>query len=327
MLKRSCGVLLALLLAATSPTVSRAAEPEKIVLLEPGPFDSWAFAPFVVAKQKGFYADAGLDVSFHMGNGGADVAKQVGAGNADIGTGLGDTPVIVRQNGVPIRSVLLMSGHTVHQLIVRADRGINTPADLKGKKLGVTFFQDTSYYVAQALLAAGNLTRDDVSIQALGIAGVFQATANGSIDGMIGAPENGVMIEATGVKIIDTPSDEFFPGLGQAVFASDDVIAKRPEMVRRFVAATTRGIQEIMKDPTAATETFIQASPGLAEKRALIRATLEFYTRRVYPFDGRKAWSFDPERVAKLQDFYFSQKIINSKLPVEQLFTNDFVPR
>jgi NitT/TauT family transport system substrate-binding protein len=322
---RLLGGLAALASLFLSPCAN-AGELEKIILLEPAPVDTWALAPFILAKSKGYYADEGLAVTFQSANGGADVAKQVGAGNADIGTALGDTPIIVRQNGVPIRGVALMGGHAVHQLILRADRHIDKLEDLKGKKLAVSSFQDTSFYVTQAIISTAHLQRSDVGIEAVGVIGSFQVTANGATDGMVGAPESGLMIEATGVKIIDTPSDEFFPGLGQAILASDDVIAKRPAMIKHFVAATLHAISDIVKDPDAETNNFVQAVPAVAPKQAMIQATLNFYAKRVYPFDSGKVGAFDPARVAKLQDFYLSQNIIRAATPVDQLFTNDLIP-
>lgn len=57
----------------------------KVVLLLPAPAVLPAFAPFELAKAEGYYAAAGLDVSFQVAKGGVDVAKQVAVGNADFG--------------------------------------------------------------------------------------------------------------------------------------------------------------------------------------------------------------------------------------------------
>ena len=329
-MKRSWRGLSALLLGlAVLPPLSvphaRAADLEKVTLLEPAPEDTWAFTCFILAKSKGYFANHGLEVTFQLAKGGAEVAKQVGAGNAEIGTALGDTPIIVRQNGVPIRGVMLMSGHAVHQLIMRADRGFKTLADLKGKKLAVSSFQDTTFYIGKALTASAGLQPSDVSLQGFGVSGAFQATANGTTDGMIGPPEMGVQIQAAGVEIIDTPTDKYFPGLGQALMASDDMIAKRPEMLRKFVAATRDGIMDIMKDPDQAAEDFVKAAPNNKEKLPLLKKTLEFYAKNVYPFDGKTFGAFDRDRVAALQAFYHQQGVIQGELPVDQLFTNQFV--
>src|SRR5271154_1892108 len=75
---------------------------EKITYLLPAPAFLPAFGPWMLAKQRGYFAQEGLDVDFQAAQGGADAAKQVGAGNAVIGGAIGDTPIIVRANGVPV---------------------------------------------------------------------------------------------------------------------------------------------------------------------------------------------------------------------------------
>jgi NitT/TauT family transport system substrate-binding protein len=75
---------------------------EKITYLLPAPPSLPAFAPWVLAKHLGYYSEAGYDVEFVVARGGVDVAKQIGVGNAPIGGEIGDTPIIVRGNGVPV---------------------------------------------------------------------------------------------------------------------------------------------------------------------------------------------------------------------------------
>ena len=82
-----------------------AAAAEKITYLLPAPPSLPAFAPWVLAKHLGYYAEAGYDVDFVVARGGVDVAKQIGVGNAPIGGAIGDTPIIVRGNGVPVKAV------------------------------------------------------------------------------------------------------------------------------------------------------------------------------------------------------------------------------
>ena len=67
----------------TAPALAQA--PEKVTYLFPAPPILPAFGPIQLAKGKGYFTQAGLDVSFAVGRGGVDVAKQVGAGNAPLG--------------------------------------------------------------------------------------------------------------------------------------------------------------------------------------------------------------------------------------------------
>jgi NitT/TauT family transport system substrate-binding protein len=117
---------------------------ETITYLFPAPPSLPAFGPIRLAKGKGYFSEAGIDVNFAVGRGGVDVAKQVGAGNAPLGGIVADGPIMVRQNGVPIKIVAVFGGHGFMQLVVREDSGVQKPADLKGKTISVMSFQDTT---------------------------------------------------------------------------------------------------------------------------------------------------------------------------------------
>ena len=110
---------------------------EKITYLFPAPPILPAFGPIQIAKGKGYFSQAGLDVNYAVGRGGVDVAKEVGAGNVPLGGIVADGPIVVRQNGVPVKIVALFGGKGFMQLVVRADSGIQKPADLAIERSGV----------------------------------------------------------------------------------------------------------------------------------------------------------------------------------------------
>lgn len=314
----------ALMLVVGLGATGMAAAAEKLVYLFPAPSFLPAFAPFMLAKAQGYYAAEDLDVEFVVGKGGADVAKQVGAGNADLGGGIGDTSIIVRPNGVPVKSVAVLGGRALTQLVTRADSGVQTPADLKGKTIAVMSYQDTTFYALLGALAAFNLTKDDVSAQAVGPAGVSKLMITGDAQAAAAVPEWGAAIEDAGVAIKWFAVDEYFPGMAQAIIASDAAIAKKPRAIRGFVQATLKALAEIMQDPKAAAKAYVAAVPQHAGKEASMEKILAYYAEKVYP--GQKVLGeMDEARLAKLQDFYFSQGIIRTKSPVADLYTNQFV--
>ncbi|NIR39350.1 MAG: ABC transporter substrate-binding protein, partial [Actinobacteria bacterium] len=55
--------------------------------------------------------------------------------------------------------------------------------------------------------------------------------------------------------------EEYFPHMAQAICASDETIARQPDLVRRFVRASLKGLKDIMDDPNAAAEAFAQHVP------------------------------------------------------------------
>jgi NitT/TauT family transport system substrate-binding protein len=314
--------VLGLGLAATTAPGAIAAE--TITYLFPAPPILPAFGPIQIAKGKGYFAQAGLDVNFAVGRGGVDVAKQVGAGNAPLGGIVGDGPIMVRQNGVPIKIVAMFGGKGFMQLVVREDSGIEKPADLKGKTISVMSYQDTTFYALLGLLASAGLTQDDVNIQAVGPTGVWEFVAAGKSAGMAGVPDWIPPVQAAGVKVKVIPTDQFFPHMAQGIGASDQVIKERPELVRRFVQAALHGMKDIIDDPDKAAADFVTFVPEWKGKETAVKSAFHYYVDLVYPGQTRLG-EVNGERLGKLQDFYLAKGIIQKKSPMEDLYTNEFI--
>src|SRR3984893_14327941 len=162
---------------------------ERVIYLLPAPIYLPAFGPWIVARERGYYAAEVLDIQFETARGGADVAKQIGVGNAVIGGAMGDTPIIVRGNGVPVRSVAVLGGHGLMQLVVHAGSDIKQPAHLKVKTATLPFFQEPTFYATLGMLAAVGLTKDDLNIQATGPANIWKFFHARKADAMAGVPD------------------------------------------------------------------------------------------------------------------------------------------
>jgi NitT/TauT family transport system substrate-binding protein len=303
---------------------SQALANEKITYLFPAPPLLPAFGPIQLAKGKGYFSQAGLDVTYAVGRGGVDVAKEVGAGNVPIGGIVADAPIIVRQNGVPVKMVAVFGGKGFMQLVVRADSGIEKPADLKGKTITVMSYQDTTFYALLGLLASVGLTKDDVDIESAGPVGVWQMVATGKSAGMAGVPDWIPPVEAAGVKVKVMPTDDYFPHMAQAIAVSDQVIKDKPDMVRAFVKAAIHGMKDIMDDPAAAATDFVKFVPEWQGKEGQVKEAFDYYDKLVYP-GQQTLGAIDPARLSKLQDFYLAKGIIQKKTPVDELYTNQFV--
>jgi NitT/TauT family transport system substrate-binding protein len=297
---------------------------ETITYLFPAPPLLPAFGPIRLAQGKGYFQQAGLTVNFATGRGGVDVAKQVGAGNAPLGGIVADGPIMVRQNGVPIKIVAVFGGRGFMQLVVREDSGIQKPADLKGKTISVMSFQDTTYYALLGLLASVGLTQDDLNIQSAGPAGVWEFVATGKSAGMAGVPDWIPPVQAAGTKVRVIATDEFFPHMAQGIGVSDQVLKEKPDLVGRFVRAALHGMKDIVDDPGKAADAFVEYVPEWKGREGAVKATFNYYATLVYPGQKRLG-EVDAERLARLQDFYLAKGIIQRKTPVEELYSNQFI--
>jgi NitT/TauT family transport system substrate-binding protein len=315
---------LALAAAMVAVAQPARAQTEEVTYLLPAAAFLPAFGPWMLAQARGYYAQEGLKVNFVVAKGGVDVAKQVGAGNAQIGGAIGDTPIIARAQGIPVKAVAVLGGRSLTQLVVHDGKGINGPKDLKGKTITTMAYQDTTFFALQGMLAAAGLTKADVDAQAAGPAGVWQLFAAGKADAMAAVPDWIVSATQAGAKVKVFSSDDYFKSMAQAILVSDETIQKRPELVRKLVRATLKGMQDIMKDPAAAARDYANAVPQHKGKEASVEAVFKLYNTYVYP--GQKVLgAMDPERLAAVQKFYVKEGIVAKETPIAELYTNQFV--
>jgi NitT/TauT family transport system substrate-binding protein len=299
---------------------------DKVTFLLPAPAVLPAFAPYQLAKSQGYYAAQGLDVTFQVVKGGVDVAKQVAVGNAEFGGASGDTAIIVRPNGVPVKGVALLGGQALAQLIVRKGTNIKNFADLKGKTIGVLSYQESAYYNLLGVLANAGLKRSDVHIEAVGPAGLVQLMTAKRLDAICAAPDFGVAIKHAGVEVNYLSINKAFPAMAQAVVASDDIIKKQPKLVRGFVQATLRAIRGIIADPHKAAQAFVAAIPQQKGKEKSVEAIMRRYVELVYPLDkGMALGAFEPARIEAVEEFYRANNIIRTAVPASSVYTNAFV--
>lgn len=311
--------------ALALPALRPAAAQEAVTYLLPAPPFLPAFAPHQIALRRGYYAAEGLTVSFQAGQGGANVATQVGAGNAALGGAVGDTTMIVRANGVPVRAVALLGGRSLFHIAARKAAGIGGIAGLRGKRVGVINVQDSGFYALLGVLAAHGMRRTDLQIQAVGPAGVTQLMIAGSLDAIVSVPEWTDAIQEANVEVDSFDMNAFFPAMAQVVMSSDATIQRRPAVVRGFCRAVLRAVRESMQDPAAATRDYVAQVPQHQGREAAIERIIRRYATEVYPTDNPGALGrFDAERVRTVQRFYLDNEIVRTAVPVEDLFTNEF---
>ena len=300
------------------------AQSTDVTYLLPAPPNSPAFAPWIIAQQKGYYAARNLNMTFIAAQGGVDVAKQIGAGNAMLGGAIGDTPIVVRANGIPVRAVAVLGAGGVTMIATNAAENINSITDLKGKTMTVMSYSDTTYYALLASLRKAGLSKTDVNIQAAGPSGVWQLFSADKSQAMAGVPDWVVNAEEAGVKIKLIPQAQIFESMAQAILASDDAIEHHPQIVRDVVQATLQGMNDIIQDPKAAAATFAKAVPAYAGKEASLEKVFKLYVEHVYAnqvVPGR----IDPARLETVRQFYVSEGIVTQEPKLDDLYTNQFI--
>ena len=253
LVSRACAAATVAMLAA-GPALAQGAE--KITFVTDFGFNG-RHAYYFVALEKGYYKDTGLDVTIVRGQGSADAVKQVAAGTAQIGFADAAAVILGRGNdNVPVKLVAMVYAKPPHAIYVLKDSGIKTPKDLEGKSIADTAFSAVpkmfdAYAKAAKIdgskvkwvVAAGDALPGMLS---LGRAdGIGQFTVGEPLLQKAAAPK-----EIVALSYADVGLDYYSNG----IIATDATLQGKPDLVKKFVAATMRGLDDAMKNTKAAGE-------------------------------------------------------------------------
>lgn len=265
MIKRSVLKSLLALTAATALGHAVAQTPIKFQL-------DWRFegpsALFLLPTAKGYFKDAGLDVTVDSGNGSGAAVTRVASGSYDMG--FADMAALMEFHAnnpeapnKPV-AVMVVYNNTPASVMALKKSGIKTPADLSGKKLGAPVF-DAGRKAFPIFAKANNIS--NVAWTAMDPPLRETMLVRGDVDAITGFTFTSLLnIEARGVKIDDVVAfqypDHGVKLYGNAIIASPKMLAEHPEAVRAFLKAFTKGVQDVIADPAAAIQ-YVKARDGI----------------------------------------------------------------
>lgn len=321
-------VPLALVLAACSAGASPSPSARTPLVVGLGYIPSVQFAPYYLAQRNGYYADAGLEVTFdHRTD--QDIVPLVGQGTMDIGNADGTSVIPAVSQGISIRYIATIYGSFPSIVFAKASSGITTAADLEGKKLGIPGRYGSSWYMLQALLGSVGLTPEDLEINEYPLYGQGAALAEGAIDAATGFANNEpVQLELSGEEAVVLHVDDTIALPGPGLIAGTATLDAKGDAIRAFVAATLRAMDEIAADPQKGLEAAIAEVPELAQARdtqlAILEATIETWRGRLTVSDGfgaidREGWS---DSVAFMTDL----GVVPNAVGVDDLVDDGYLP-
>lgn len=232
-------------------------------------------AAYWVAKEKGYYAEKGLDVTLESSKGSGDSIAKVDTGRAD--AGLADAAVIVgsRARGTTVKVVGIIFDSSPMNFFSKADSAINTPADLKGKTIGAPA-GDSQRLMWPAFARINNLDVNDINWVNIEPTAKYAALAEGRADAVTDYTTGFPMAEkAVGEgKVVSLNwADYGFELYAMSIMASEATMKDRPDALKGFLEASYKGWQDVMSDPEAAMAIYKKAVPEIDE--VALRANME----------------------------------------------------
>jgi NitT/TauT family transport system substrate-binding protein len=224
-------------------------------------------APWFVAREKGFYAKRGLNVTIQPGTGSADTIRTIAAGGADVGFANVSTAIVGRSRGTPIVSVAQL-GYIAVTVLWREDTDIKTLKDLEGKSWAISPGQ-AQWFLLPALARINNIDFKSIKIEEtapplqpaalLAKKADFITMFRASNDEVaeLAAAKQGIRLKR--IHMRDAGLDIY----GSALIVKEEDLKRRPEMIRAYVEGTMEGLRYTRDHQEEALRILLKLKPEL----------------------------------------------------------------
>lgn len=269
-------------------------------------------APLVVAQEKGFFKDAGLEVTLTAPADPNDPPKLVAAGGADIAVSYQPQLILQVAEELPLVRVGTLVSTPLNSVVVLRDGPVKTLKDLKGRKVGYSIagFEDA---LLGAMLEKQGLSLKDVELVNVNFS-LSPSLLSGQVDAVVGAFRN---FELNQMEIEKHPGRAFYPE-EEGVPPYDELIlvarkdkANDPRF-KRFLAAVERATLYILNHPEESQAAFVTGRPELNDE----------LNRRAWadtlPRFSHSPAALDAERYTRFAEFLKARGLIKAVAQIDQ---------
>jgi NitT/TauT family transport system substrate-binding protein len=234
-------------------------------------------APFLLALNKGYFKNEGLDVTIDTAGGSLEPINRVASGTYQMG--FGDINSLIKfrdQNpGTPIKAVYMVYNKPAFSVVGRKSLGVSKPKDLEGKKLGAPA-PDGAYAQWPIFVRANGIDASKVTIENVGFPVREPMLASGQVNAITGfsfssyfnLAANGVPADDITVLLMADHGVELY---GNTIIASPTFAKENPEAVKGFLRAFTKAMKETIADPGVAVDHVVAANPVTKKDTELAR--------------------------------------------------------
>ena len=278
------------------------------------------------AQAKGFYEEEDIDCDITRGYGSAKTVREVAAGEVEIGEVDLAVMLMARSEGLPLKGVGVLYHRAQHVVYTLGGSGISSPGDLRGRSIAVTE-SDAGALLFPAFLKHAGLDAEDVNRVFIPAEEKVPTLLSGGVDALLSYVINGPAIEAGAAEKGSTAlgllwADFGFDMVSNGFVVSESLLDERPDVVRRFLRATYRGVSWAVSNPAEAADLFSGRNPHISQDLARLQ------WKRTIPFivtdDSRRdGLGFLP--VDKLEESLQALGRGGAE-SAEAVYSNDFLP-
>lgn len=281
------------------------------------------FAPLYVAVEKGYFRDAGIEIEFDYSFE-TDAMALVGADNLQFAVVSGEQILLARAQGLPVVYVAAWYQQYPVAVVSKAAQGLATPADLKGKKIGLPGLFGANYIGLDALLFSAGLTEKDVTLDSIGFTQVESLATDRDEAVSVYAANEPVQLRAQGYEINEILVADYVQLASNGLITNEKTIAENPDLVRRMVSALLKGLADTIANPNEAYEISKNYVENLAQadeavQKEVLARSIELWKAERIGFSDVQAWQ-------NMQETLLKMGLLTKLLDLNAAFTNEFVP-
>lgn len=310
----------------SDPTEMEETPPLEKIRLPMGFIPNVQYAPFYVAVEKGYFAEAGIEIDFDYSFE-TDGVTLVGVGELPFAVVSGEQVLLARAQEIPVVYVLAWYQDYPIAVIAKADSGIESPADLVGKQIGLPGLFGASYIGLRALLNVADVSEADVTLDSIGYNQV-EALKVDQEQAVVGYVNNEpIQLAAMGQEVIVIRVADYVKLAANGIITNEETMAENPELIRAMLKAILRGLADTIADPDEAYEISKNYVESLAQadadaeavQREVLALSIELWLAERLGFSQAEAWE-------NMLQVLISMELLTEPLDLEAAFTNEFLP-
>ena len=286
-------------------------------------FNTAEFAGFYIAKDNGFFTDAGLDVELMEAVPPKAPAESLVSKTADFGvTGI-DGILLATEQNQPMIALAAIYQQSPVTFITLKDSGIEKPEDFIGKRITIECGSNAEYpqrAMLKKLDLAKKITENcstyNIDMLLKNQTDVFAGfvTNEPILLELMGKQINNILVLDYGIN--------YYPNL---IFTTKDRYLNDKETVKKFISATLKGYEYALAHPQEAVDATMKRKSGLG-KLDPIHQQRTMSVQSPLIFTGKTPLGFIEQEIWEQgQDILLEQKIIKNKYDIKSVYTNEFI--
>jgi NitT/TauT family transport system substrate-binding protein len=232
--------------------------------------------------------------------------------------------LLARAQGLPVVYVAAWYQQYPVSVISKTDQRITTPADLRGKTIGLPGLYGANYIGLRALLHAGGLSESDVTLDSIGYTQGAALTAGRDQAVSVYTANEPVQLRAQGYDLTELRVADYVQMASNGMITNEMTAAGNPDLVRSMVAALLHGLSDTIADPEAAYQISLGYVETLAQSDAVVQK--QVLAASINLWKANRMGESNPTAWENMQSVLLEMGLLTRTLDLTKAFTNEFVP-